>query len=453
MSKKVYLTEQDTIDGVLLHEIIENFQNEQVPRMHRNYELYKGKHAILDKKETDPNKPNNRLVNNYYGEIVDTITGYFLGNPIVLNYEVEEVQDFLDYIFADNDSDDLFMEIGKEGAIKGRSALMVYQNEYSETRMVRVPAEEVIFIYNANKPDELLYAVRFYKIKLANNEDELRYAEVYSSSDISYWIEDSEMGLFRVDDMNPPHEHIFGRVPIIEFPNNEERMGDFEKVISLVEDFDKIMSSNSDELEVFRSAYLMIKNMSLNNDTVRRLKEEGIIEVGEDGDVKFITKQLPKDYMTAHLDRLQDNIYRFSQVPNLSDDNFANNLSGVAIRFKLFGLETRCITKERKFRRAMKELIKVLAEPIRVITGEVVDLNKLSIQFTRNVPNNLSELADVIQKLNGIVDRVSLVGLLPFVDDAKDVVEMAEKEKDPYARETESFRQPATLEDFPVEGD
>ena len=129
-------------------------------------------------------------------------------------------------------------------------------------------------------------------------------------------------------------------------------------------------------------------------------------------------------------------------MPNLSDENFAGNLSGVAIRFKLFGLETKCIIKERKMEKALRDFVRVLAVPIRVSTGHEVDIVNLKVEFTRNVPNNLTELVDTVTKLNGTVDKETLLSLLPFIDNPKDVLEKLEAESkkqkentDPYSQE------------------
>ena len=140
------------------------------------------------------------------------------------------------------------------------------------------------------------------------------------------------------------------------------------------------------------------------------------------------------------MNRLEKNIYTFSQVPNLSDESFAGNLSGVAIRFKLFGLETKCIIKERKMEKAIRELVRVLSVPIHVSTGKEIDLMNLKVEFTRNVPNNLTEIVDTVAKLDGKVDKETLLSLLPFIDNPKEVLDKLEQDaqsakqsNDPYS--------------------
>ena len=202
-----------------------------------------------------------------------------------------------------------------------------------------------------------------------------------------------------------------------------------------------MLSDVSDEFSVLRNAYLMLKNMIVGENGKKQLKEEGIIEVMENGDVKFITKQIQTEALENHLNRLENNIYKFSQVPNLSDENFAGNLSGVAIRFKLFGLETKCIIKERKMEKALRDFVRVLAVPIRVSTGHEVDIVNLKVEFTRNVPNNLTELVDTVTKLNGTVDKETLLSLLPFIDNPKEVLEKLEAENKKQKEDTDPYSQ------------
>lgn len=236
--------------------------------------------------------------------------------------------------------------------------------------------------------------------------------------------------------------HIFGKIPIITLYNNEEEMSDLEKIESLINDYDRVMSDISDEFEAFRNAYLVIKDMVMNGDSLQKLKEEGIVEVTDAGDMKFITKEIQTEAINSHLERLEKNIHKFAQVPDLSDENFAGNLSGVAIRFKLFGLETKCITKERKMDKAIRQLVEVLAVPIRVITGKEISMRNLKLEFKRNIPANITEIVDTVCKLDGKVDNETLLALLPFVDNPKEVLEKVKAQKkenqklfDPYSQE------------------
>ena len=460
------------IDAAFLSELINAHSRRIAPKYKKYQRLYENKHKILNRPKKDDNKPNNRIANDFFSQIIDNTVGYFLGNPVILNYtepqaekkpvEIDpvdvgvdlgdiadtEVQDELDNICAENDKDDLFIEWGKEAMIKGLSHILVYQNEESKTKFMRVSPEDCIIVYKNSSTHEAKWKIRLYDIDTEDTKKTTHYAEVYDATGCDIFIsqEDSTGVRGRNSRLVSSYTfqkrvpHIYGRIPIVTLYNNEEQMSDLERIETLVNDYDKVLSDMSNEFEAFRNAYLMLKNMVAGKDALDKLKVEGILEIMENGDAKFLTKQIQTDAIENHLDRLERNIYKFSQVPDLSDESFAGNLSGIAIRFKLFGLETKCIIKERKMERAIKELFRVLYAPLRVLTGHEPDVLNLKVEFTRNVPTNTTELVDTVCKLEGKVDKETLLSLLPFVDNPKEILEKLEAEaqankasNDPYS--------------------
>lgn len=171
-----------------LNDLVDTHVNKIAPRYIKFQKLYEGKHKIQNRPRKDKNKPNNKLVNDFFGQTIDNTVGYFLGNPIVLNYtepkkdkapveadpadvgvdltELEDtkVQDELDKICSDNDKDDLFIEWGKEAMIKGLSHILVYQDEESHTKMMRVSPEDLIVVYKNSSTKEPAYKIRLYDI-------------------------------------------------------------------------------------------------------------------------------------------------------------------------------------------------------------------------------------------------------------------------------------------------
>lgn len=463
---------EERISPTFLEELISTHTKKITPKYKKFQKLYENKHKIQNRPKKDANKPNNKLSNDFFGQIIDNTVGYFLGNPIVMNYtepkkakslvevdpvdvgvdltQIEDtlVQDELDKIMIDNEKDDIFMEWGKEAMIKGLSHLLAYQNEESKTKFMRISPENLIIVYKNSSTKEAKWKIRLYDIDTEDTNKTTHYAEVYDATGYDIFKCEEGAGVGRGAGTSTGYQfvkrenHIYGRIPISTLYNNEECMSDLERVESLVNDYDKVLSDVSNEFEAFRNAYLMLKNMVVNKDSIQKLKDEGILEVMENGDAKFITKQIQTEALENHLDRLEKNIYKFSQVPDLSDENFAGNLSGVAIRFKLFGLETKCIIKERKMERAIRELFRILLVPLRVATGREADVTNLKLEFTRNVPNNITELVDTVTKLDGKVDKETLLALLPFIDNPKEVleklkmdIEVERKSSDPYSPE------------------
>lgn len=419
-------------------ELIEHHRGHQVNRYHTLYELYKGHHHSIKNRVVGENKPNNKLMADFYGKLVDTEIGYFLGQPIVFNCNEVTALDEVGTILVENEFDELIMEVGKEASIKGLSYMLIYQDEDSETKLCRISPENMITLDSKRGNGVVGVAIRFYEEILEDNTT-ITYIEMYDRDKIVFLK--SKDGVLSYDERFEvnPLGHIYGQVPVFPFKNNEEGIGSFEKCISLVEAYDQLLSDTSNEHEAYRNAYLVFKNISANSEIVDKLKQNGIIEVFDDGDVKFVTKDIQDSAISAHLDRLANDIHKFSDIPDLTDEKFAGNLSGVAIRFKLLGLENKCIIKERKMVKSIRKMFKALNNVIDVKCGEVIDTTRLQIIFTRNIPNNLTEIVDSVVKLNGIVDKETLLSLLPFVDSPIEILEKLEAENDEYANDVMKY--------------
>lgn len=398
-----------------------------VPRIRELHGYYKAKHEILNR-PTRENKPNNRLVCAHPAKITDTAVAYFLGNPVTILDDDIDVQEAITAILKSNDFDDLLLEIGKECSIAGKSGMLIYQDEEGVTNLMQIPAEELFYITDTKR--KKIFTARIYSLLTEYDitvREDIYAVEIYTDKEIYYYMYDGDLVPdARYEEHIVPH--IFKTNPLIVFQNNKEEQGDFEKVLGLIDAYDKLMSDTSNEHEAYRNAYLMLKNLMMTPEASSALSAGGTIEVGEDGDAKFITKTIQDTAITAHLNKLQEDIHNFTDIPNMSDEKFGANLSGVSIQYKLLGLENKCIAKESKFKKALYQLCKALNGVLALTIGKEVNIPLLKIQFTRNLPQNLQDIADLINKLDGFVDRETLLTLLPFVENPQLILEKMQEE-------------------------
>ena len=150
--------------------------------------------------------------------------------------------------------------------------------------------------------------------------------------------------------------HYFDDVPIIEFPNNKQRRGDFESVLSLVDAYNMTQSLSLDDLMDFTDAFLKIRGMGgTSNEDVAKMREDKVLFFDDaTGDADWLIKNLNDAYIENLKNRLQTDIHKFSNIPDMSDSNFAGNTTGVAIKYKLIGLEQIRSRKEREFKKALQ---------------------------------------------------------------------------------------------------
>ncbi len=150
---------------------------------------YLGKHDVLNKKGRPNGAPNNRIVSNFCQYISDMSTGFFLGRPIA--YTTDEVNhdklDELLEIFRYNDESAHNLELAEEASITGEGFEILYMDADAEIRFKSAPSEEIILVCEANLEENVLYAIRRYRVYDFNGATYNEYVEIYDSRTVSYY--------------------------------------------------------------------------------------------------------------------------------------------------------------------------------------------------------------------------------------------------------------------------
>lgn len=249
-------------------------------------------------------------------------------------------------------------------------------------------------------------------------------------------------------DIDEPIEHNFGNVPIIEYCNNKLKIGDFEQQISLIDAYNKLTSDRINDKEQFVEALLVIYGALLGDDSeevseaMKILKENGFLELPADAKAEYIARTFDESGMEILRKAIKEDIYTFSHVPNLTDENFVGNSSGVAMEYKLLGLQMITSEKEKYYKKGIKRRIELISNFLN-IKAISIDPGTVKITFTRKLPKNLNELAQMIANLSGKVSTKTLIEQLPFIEDAESEVKTVEKESEEAAlRQQKIFSAP-----------
>lgn len=420
----------------LLKKIIDEFEPLK-QRMINRYERYKASEKGVPiftrefKGDGNKDKVNNKLNNDFFSEIIDTKIGYMFGLPVSysLDHEDDEVLKRIQDFLKANHIEDADAETGKFASICGYGARLLYHDKEGIEKVMNIKPYEAIFLTNSSVA-EPSYAIRCYPIKVIDGDDfkDGYKVEFYNETNIIEYTGEALDKLTETDRI----PNLFKGVPLIGFPNNEELQGDVDKAISLIEGYDRSFSDVNSEIEQFRLAYMIFKGVDIDDDTIEKLKQTGALDVGENGEASFLTKDLNDNILEHHLDRLEKNICRFTKHVNLSDESFGGNLTGVAIRYKLLALETKSGTLEMKFTKSLRQQFKLLFDAwnLRSNKGEL-DYLCMTFQFTRNLPANLADEADVQSKLQGLVSEETRLSMLSVVSDPKaEIQKMQEEEAD-----------------------
>lgn len=388
-------------------------------------DYYLGKHDILYRTFQDGSKPNNHAVNNFAKLIVDTSTAYFLGEPVTYLCKDKKFLDKFTEVQRDNFSVDVDAELGKLTSIYGHAYELHYLQDGIH-KFKAVSPYNMFMCYSMGIEEVPVCAVLYEAHKDAVSNEEVTFVQVFTKDSVIEFNAEGEEIKF------PPQvkPHYFGEVPAIEYLANEERQGDFETVITLIDAYNTAVSDSINDIEYWNDAYLLLKNLdATTQEDIIAMKENRVLLVDGEGDANFISKNVQDTHIENIKDRLTMDIHKFSQTPNLNDEQFATNLSGVAIKYKMLGLENKTAIKERKFTSALIKRISLIRNILNV-RGNNFAFEYVEPIFTRNLPANLVELGDLVSKIRGLVSDETLRSQLPFVIDNEEEQARLDKEKE-----------------------
>lgn len=405
------------------------------------YSYYTGKHSILERRRNSENAANNRIVCNHAKYIVDITTAYLAGNP--LKYEASEGYDIepVKNEYLEQNISRIDAEIVKQMGIYGRTYELVYGNDESKPRSAYISPNQAFVIYNDDCTRYPLFGVYYYKTHDINGNVTGVVCNVYDK-ECNYTYE-TQTDSWEAMELTSEQKHYFGEVPLIEHINNEERMGDFEPVTTLIDAYNELQSDRVDDKEDFVDAFLFLKSLDVDSDTAKKLKEERILLGFENSDAKFLSKIMTESDVKVLRDDLKEDIHRFSLVPDLSDDSFGNNLSGVAIRYKILAFEQMVKNKEASFKASLEKRFELYNNYLSVKgIASKVPKHRVDIKFTHNLPVNNLEIAQMVNYLKDDLSLATKLGQFDFISDAAEEVKLVNKERKKRQEEMATYTKP-----------
>ena len=269
----------------------------------------------------------NKIPVPYGRKLIKTVLGFmFKEGCITYSYPDSIDKDFrmaIEDIFRCNDEETENIRIAGDQAKYGVGYEILYiDNDDAHPQFYSVPARQVTVIYDTSTRPRKIAALNRYRFRKAE------YLEIYYEDVILYC--EIRGKKIQVTDEIP---HFFGAVPVIEFRNNREGMGDIESVEALIDAHDEILSTGVDEDDKYADALLLLQNISLDDETVEKLRQLRIIEMDEDGKASYLTK--PTTYEGREVLRkvIDSLIYSMSGIPNLDDRDAMAQQSGEALKY------------------------------------------------------------------------------------------------------------------------
>ena len=326
------------------------------PHRERLWDYYEGQQPV-PKGEAVRGRPNNLLRVPFPRYITEVQTGYFLGVPPTLSYERPEEG----RIYADLPMDHLLFDIGRDMSICGEGFALVWLERITP------------FTWDGQRVA-----------------------------------------------LGAPEENLPGHLALVPFNNNCQTCGDFEMVTGLLDAYNLLLSGAMDDMQSVANAFLALYGMQgTTQGDIDEANRTRILSLAEGGRAEFVVKNLNHEALAQLESNLRRSILELSMTPDLSDERFAGNASGVAMQYKLWGIEQVRLAKERSFLDGLHRLLTALSGGFALL-GTPVALEQGQVTFYKNLPQDHTALAGTLLSLSPLLSKRTILEQLPWVKDAEE---------------------------------
>lgn len=415
--------------------------NKTIIRYLWNY--YKGDQPVLYRTKVQNADITNKVPENHAYEIVQFKVGQTYGEPIQLISRKDDdrinnaVDEFNDYL-TDANKQEKDIKAGEWQSATGTSFKAVqFANGDIPFRIVAPTPMNTFVIYNQSTEEPLL-AIQ--ELKDADGQMyKLCYTDSYECKIVNGEVRDWKL-------------HGFGGIPIVEFPNNHERISDIELVIGLLDAINTMQSNRMDGVEQFVQFWIKFVNCEIDPETFEEMKISHALTVKSNNeqnksDVDIMTQELNQTECQVAKDDLWDNAQSILAIPTRESQNSGGDTQGaVSLRAGWDFSKTRAKQKDPIIKTSEKRLAKVILNVIRIKDHDLgLTARDFDVQINHSPLDNLYTKTQALDQMlkAGINPRiaVSTCGLWgdaekvfiqskPYFDVLYKTVDMVKKENE-----------------------
>lgn len=407
----------------LLYKMINKFCIGVKPKLEKYKNYYDGIQKIKEKRYSDDSKPCNRSTTNFCKNISDSFCGY-LASPGCISYNsndgIDEVMDILRY----NDFEDEDSSLLLDALVYGTAAELMYIDEDAKVRFKLINPMGCFGVFDNSLTNDLLYFVRWYK-RDEWTEDGIYNVDVYGDNYVSHYTMSGLNGSLSLNGTEP---HYFGQCPANIFFLPDER-SIFDCIIDLQDSYNEILTSEIDDYSAFVDAFLCLSGVDAEEDDIQKMRQNRVLVLPGDSTATWLTKNASDAQTENMLKRVSESIYRIASCPDFSSDSFTGGVSsGIALRFRLCGMENRAAKIEALMKRALQRRIEIICGIASLKLGEEV-FRDVEIVFKRNIPTDNNDIVNTVNALKGTVSDETLLGMIPLVSDVQAEIRRVQAQK------------------------
>ena len=197
--------------------------------------------------------------------------------------------------------------------------------------------------------------------------------------------------------------------------------------MSLQDAYNNLLSAEIDDFDAFADAYLILKGVVADSDDLATMKQNRVLLMDADDSAEYLTKNISDTQIQNMLQNINDQIHKMSNSPDFNDEKLMAQ-SGIAMKYKLIGFENVSSAIVANMTKALQKRIELICEVLNLTDG-VAMWRDIHIHFTRNLPENTLETAQMVNQLRGLVSDETLLAQIPFVNNAQEELERLQAQK------------------------
>ena len=197
--------------------------------------------------------------------------------------------------------------------------------------------------------------------------------------------------------------------------------------MSLQDAYNNLLSAEIDDFDAFADAYLILKGVVADSDDLANMKQNRVLLMDAEDSAEYLTKNISDTQIQNMLQNINDQIHKMSNSPDFNDEKLMAQ-SGIAMKYKLIGFENVSSAIVANMSKALQKRIELICEVLNLTDG-VAMWRDIKITFTRNLPENTLETAQMVNQLRGLVSDETLLSQIPFITNPAEEVEKVKEQK------------------------
>lgn len=361
------------------------------------WDYYKGDQPVLYRTKILNEDILNKVVENHAYEIVQFKVGQTYGEPIqfisrkddeAINKAVDMLNDFM----ADANKQEKDIKAGEWQSATGTSFKAIQPKDNSDIpfRIVAPTPMNTFVIYNENTEEPIL------AVQEIKDEDGNWYKKAFSDT-MSFRIVDSKVVESKL--------HTYGEIPIVEFPNNHERISDIELVIGMLDAINNMQSNRMDGIEQFVQSWIKFVNCEVDEEQFKKMKMNRALVVksinkDNKSDVDIMTQELNQTQCQVAKEDLWDNTLSILAIPNKQGNTGGDTQGAVELRNGWDFSKTRAKLKDPVVKTAEKRLAMVVLNVLRIADNDLkLSVRDFDVQINHSPQDNMYTKAQTLTVL------------------------------------------------------